>query len=232
MTGRPSDAEVARTLVDGHLLAEATVPWLGCPMVVRHAPDDDGHLLLLLDANHPVARVGIAGARSAAVVTVWDVAPWPAPDRVRGRVQVGGQLASVAPELRRTAAEVVAARHGAAARRLIDGPAWVLRLEVTQVRLERDGRARPVTPEAYAAARPDPLAGREDAVLRHVLRSRPGVLGRLLPDAVAGEHITVRRLDRYGMDLDVDGVEARIVFPWRLRCRRDLAAALRELAPA
>ena len=197
------------------------------------AVDADGSLVLLVDAEGPVAgRVAdrpLPGRVCAALVS-----PVPGPDRVLEHVVVHGAV-GVAVDVR-AALEVVLTTHGDRPVELVLGPEASVLLRVTVEHLRLGGE--PVDPAGYARAAADPLAEVSDETVGHLLREHAEDvlrLARLLGPAVVGGAVAVapERVDRFGITMRVDRpgrtARARLDFPAALRGPAELPGALREL---
>ncbi|HVL86328.1 MAG TPA: hypothetical protein VM367_18835 [Pseudonocardia sp.] len=207
----PDPAERCRTVLAASPLLEVTAH--GSPSLVgAHASDPDGRPLLLVPDVAPAASA-VAGSRAAvpARVRAAQLRPLQVVDRVRARVELHGSL-DVVPVGERGAAMLrladlgrmpPGAAHlaGAPAPEVPDGHA-LLRIDPHHVTLD----GAPVDLDAYAAAVPDPFAGRESTLLRRLLGDRPQAvagLATLLDPAVVAEatEIAPSGLDRRGVTI-------------------------------
>lgn len=114
----------------------------------RHSVGPDGQVRIELPTESGAARQLACEEDIPAVVDVVDVAPIPMPDRVRGRATLTGWL--TVEGLRGRRPDVVAALHLATAE-LVDAGGTTL-----------------VDPQAFASARPDPLASAEAELVRRL----------------------------------------------------------------
>jgi hypothetical protein len=236
--GLPTAAERARTTVRLSPYLRVRTPGAAAE-VDLHGTDPDGSVVLVLPDDSPVvAAVRAAGRDVPVLVDGTDLCPVPVADRVRGRVRLVGWVHEPAPPLRRELALVVADRDGAGALLDIGAGRTVLYVDVAEV-LYAAGAADPddpaavafVPPTAYAAARPDPLAGTEAALLGHLVRGHPAELARLaalLPSALRPGAVPVA-LDRHGLVLRSAGADHRLGFSAPVGCPRELPARMREL---
>ncbi len=230
---QPTPAEVARTLAAGHLPAGAHVPCHQGPLPVRHVADSAGRLLLLAPADGALTaalRPAAGTDDTALVLDITDVPPIAGAPSL-GRVWVAGWARRLAGAQARAAALDYADVDPAAD--LLDvGHGQVLhRMEVAEIRYERDGVLTDVDPDEYAAASPDPLRLIEFDLVAdladHHLPEMTGHLRRQLgPAAGAGGDPRVVRLDRYGMLVRVGDRFARLAFPRAVTDRHDLAHLL------
>ena len=105
------------------------------------------------------------------------------------------------------------------------------RMDVAEVRYERDGVLADVDPEEFAAAAPDPLRQIEfdliaDLADHHLAEMSAYVrrqLGRTFQPAAEPQ---VVRMDRYGFMVRLDDKLARLAFPRPVTDRHDLAHLL------
>ena len=236
-TSGPSPAERSRTTV--RLAPYLRVRTPGAQAEVDlHGCDPDGSVVLVVPDDSPVVTAVRAAAREVPVlVDAADLCPVPVADRVRARVRLVGWVHEPAESLRRVLALAAADREDAGALLDIGAGRTVLYVDVSEVLLT-DG-ADPddpaavvrVPPGEYAAARPDPLAGTEAALLGHLVRGHPVELARLaalLPAGLRGDAVPVA-LDRHGLVLRAGSGDHRLAFTEPVRCARELPARMREL---
>jgi len=105
------------------------------------------------------------------------------------------------------------------------------RMEVAEIRYERNGVLVDVDPDEYAAASPDPLRAIEfdliaDLADHHVTEMTGYARRRLGPAAGPQDRLEVVRLDRYGFLVRIGDRLARLAFPRPVRDRHDLAHLL------
>lgn len=233
----PSYAERARAVVATATGLEVGVLSMTVP-VEQHLADADGSLLLCAPptgSGEPGSPLALAGRLPGPVLTasLTDVAGVPQPDRVRGRVRLTGALGVVDGPL----PAGVAAHLGA-------GPGRpVLRLRPHRVAIDwRVGTQQAgwqrVDPAAYAAARPDPLAGWEAGWTSHLDRDHPGLAAALArsvrPDLDPALVVRPLLVDRGGLTLRVDHGRGRtedlhLPLGREVRCGCDAKLALQEL---
>jgi hypothetical protein len=237
----PTPAERARTTLRLSPYLRVRTPG-GDAQVDLHGIDPDGSVVLVLPDAAPVVTAVRAGSGDIPVlVDAADLCPVPVADRVRGRVRLVGWVHEPAPALRRPLAGVAADRDGAGALLDIGAGRTVLYVDVVEV-LFAAGAADPddpsavvsVPPRDYAAARPDPLAGTEAALLGHLVHGHPAELARLARVAgllPAGQRRAVVPvgLDRHGLVLRTDSVDHRLAFAEPVRCPWELPSRMREL---
>ena len=231
---QPTHAEVARTLAAGHLPATAHIACRQGPYPVRHVADGQGRLLLLsprkgaLTAALRPATEGVDD--TALVLDIADVPPVAGAPSL-GRVWVAGWAIALDGEQARQAALDYADTDPAAD--LLDiGDSQVLhRMDVAEVRYERNGVLVDVDPDEYAEATPDPLAAIEfdliaDLADHHVDEMSDYVRRQLGPAAARDDDPRVVRLDRYGFMVRLGDRLARLSFPRPVADRHDLAHLL------
>jgi hypothetical protein len=230
---QPTHVEVARTIAAGHMPASAHIACRQGSFPVRHVTDAHGRALLLsprdgalTGALHPVEGNDDAGL----VLDITDVPPIAGGPSL-GRVWIAGWAVALSGDEARAAALDYADTD--AASDLLDvGDTQVLhRMEVAEVRYERDGALFDLDPDEYAAATPDPLRTIEfdliaDLADHHVAEMTSYVRRQLGPAAGPADEPRVVRLDRYGFMVRVGDRLARLAFPRAVRDRHDLAHLL------
>lgn len=249
---RPSAAERVRTLVDSSVSAVLGIPGDGRPAdppgggsLRARAVDTDGDVIALVAGSHPAARAA-AHARDGdltAVMEITDVAPVAVPQRVRGSAWLAGWLTPVRNSEWRACAWLLAERAPAAPP---PGDGWaMLRLEAGEAYVDDLWGAGPVEPDAFAAARPDPLAGHEAELLQHLAAAHHGQVRSLCalldghgPDGchADGDRVAPLALDRFGVRLRLGDEaawhDARFAFPEPVRDVTELRTAMHRLFEA
>ena len=230
---QPTPAEVARTLAAGHLPAVAHIACRQGPYPVRHVTDSQGRVLLLAPRNGALTtalRPSEGNDDTALVLDISDVPPVAGAPSL-GRVWVAGWAVALTGEQAREAALDYADSDPAPD--LLDvGDSQVLhRMEVAEVRYERNGVLVDVDPDDYALAGPDPLRTIEfdliaDLADHHVDEMAGYVRRQLGPAARPGDEPRVVRLDRYGFMVRLGDRLARLAFPRPVTDRHDLAHLL------
>jgi hypothetical protein len=230
---QPTPAEVARTLAAGHLPAVAHIACRQGPYPVRHVTDSQGQVLLLAPRDGALTtalRPGEGNDDTALVLDISDVPPVAGGPSL-GRVWVAGWAVALSGEQAREAALDYADTD--AAPDLLDvGDTQVLhRMEVAEVRHERDGVLVDVDPDDYALAAPDPLRTVEfdliaDLADHHADEMAAYVRRQLGPAARPGDEPRVVRMDRYGFLVRLGDRLARLSFPRPVTDRHDLARLL------
>jgi heme oxygenase (biliverdin-IX-beta and delta-forming) len=231
----PSYAERARTLV--HLARFGMLSTLsrrhaGHPFgsVMPYAPDESGAPLLLISTMAMHTQNLEADSRASLLATQ---PGWTEDPLAGGRVSLMGCAARLPDGERGAARETYLARHPKA-------EFWVdfedfafWRLEVTDVYFVGGFAAMDwVTGEAYAAARPDPLADAAEGILEHMNRDHADALlalSRAHAD-VGAEEATMLSVDRLGFRVRVRSGErlhaARMSFPREVTTAEECRAAL------
>jgi hypothetical protein len=198
----------------------------------------DGQVLVLVPSGGEVAAALAEEPDITTVLMVSDRAPVPLRDTLRGQLWLSGWLTPIRPADQRAAAVAFADVRPVGQLLDVGRDATLLRLDLAEVVLREGGGCVEVSPPDYAAARPDPLAGVEAAMLRHLDRDHPEVLHLLrsrIPDGELGPRDVVRPLgvDRFGYRLRIERLtstrDLRIPFPRPLTCPGQLHAATRQL---
>jgi putative heme iron utilization protein len=234
----PSYAERARTLV--HLARSGMLSTLsrrhaGHPFgsVMPYAPDPSGAPLLLISGMAMHTQNLEADARASLLATQ---PGWAEDPLAGGRVTLMGRAARVPERGRGDAREAYLARHPNAAFWVDFEDFAFWRLEVADVYFVGGFAAMDWVPgEAYAAARPDPLADAAEGILEHMNRDHADALltlSRAHADAGA-EEATMLSVDRLGFRVRVRSGErlhgARISFPREVTTAEECRAALIEM---
>lgn len=230
---QPTHAEVARTLAAGHLPATAHIACRRGPYPVRHVTDSQGRMLLLSPGNGALTtalRPQQGVDDTALVLDISDLPPVAGAPSL-GRVWISGWAVALTGDEARAAALDYADADPAPD--LLDvGDSQVLhRMDVAEVRYERNGVLVDVDPDDYALATPDPLRKIEfdliaDLADHHVDEMADYVRRRLGPAARDGDEPRVVRLDRYGFVVRLGARLARLSFPRPVADRHDLAHLL------
>ena len=237
-TTEPSYAERARTLV--HLARSGMLSTLsrrhpGHPFgsVMPYAPDPKGAPLLLISSMAMHTQNLEADARASLLATQ---PGWAEDPLAGGRVTLMGRAARVSDRERGAAREAYLVRHPKAAFWVDFEDFAFWRLEVADVYFVGGFAAMDwVTGEAYAAARPDPLADAAEGILEHMNRDHADALltlSRAHADAAA-EEATMLSVDRLGFRVRVRSGErlhgARISFPREVTTAEECRGALIEM---
>jgi putative heme iron utilization protein len=234
----PSYAERARTLV--HLARSGMLSTLsrrhpGHPFgsVMPYAPDPRGAALLLISTMAMHTQNLEADPRASLLATQ---PGWTEDPLAGGRVTLMGRAARVLDREREAARAVYLARHPKAAFWVDFEDFAFWRLEVTDVYFVGGFAAMDwVTGDAYAAARPDPLADAAEGILEHMNRDHAEALlalARAHADAAA-EEATMLSVDRLGFRVRVRSGErlhgARISFPREVTTAEECRSVLIEM---
>jgi hypothetical protein len=199
-----------------------------------HHVHPDGSVTALLAEDHEL--VAVAAEQPTAMVEVVDLAPVPLREPVRGLLWITGWLRTVPmSEAREIALEVAESR---ADPRLLDlgYGAVMVRLSPASLVLADGEGTHPVELDEFTAATPDPFCGQEAGWLRHLELSHTDVVGQLvrhLPDELRGGHVRPLGLDRFGLRLRVEALDAdhdvRLAFSAPISTPGELAIELRRL---
>jgi putative heme iron utilization protein len=237
----PSYAERARTLV--HLAQTGTLSTLsrrhpGHPFgsLMPYAIDDRGEPLFLISTLAMHTQNLHADPRASLFVTQ---AGWGGDPLAAGRVTLLGRAERLAGAAAAAARPLYLARHPNAAYWVDFGDFAFHRLGVEDVYFVGGFAAMDwVEPEAYRAARPDPLADAAGEIVEHMNRDHPDallVLARSVARAEA-EEATMVAVDRLGFKLRLRQGEriwsARIAFPREVATPVDTRAVLIEMLRA
>lgn len=234
---RADAAERART-VAARSSAALCVRGLPAGRPLAHATTASGTTYVLAAAGGEVDTALAGRPELTAVLMVSDRAPVPLRNPLRAQVWLSGWLTPVHPPARRAAALAFAEARPVETLLDVGHGATLLRLDVAEVVLREGERSTEVGPQAYAAARPDPLAGVEARMLEHLDRDHPEVLDVLssrIPAGDLGPRDVVRPLglDRFGYRLRIERAagsrDLRVPFARPLTCPGQLQAATRQL---
>jgi Protein of unknown function (DUF2470) len=236
----PTASERARTVAT-RAAAAVCVAGRNPSRPLAHATTDAGQVLVLVPTDGEVATAldGAPGRDVSALLMVSDRAPVPLRDPVRATLWLSGWLTPVPGADRRAAAVAFAEVRPAETLLDVGGAATLLRLDLAEVVLREGPGCAEVSPADYATARPDPLAGVEEQMLRHLDDDRPEVLA-LLGSAVAGgrarESVRPLGIDRFGYRLRVESDggrrDVRVPFARPLTCPGQVNAATSQLLRA
>ncbi|WP_448608556.1 DUF2470 domain-containing protein [Geodermatophilus sp. URMC 60] len=234
---RAEAAERART-VAGRAPAALCVRGLDAGRPLAHATTATGTTYVLVPTDGEVDAALAGRDDLTAVLMVSDRAPVPLRDPLRAQLWLSGWLTPVHPATRRAAALAFAETRPVGPLLDVGQGATLLRLDVAEVVLREGERCTEVAPQAYAQARPDPLAAVEARMLQHLDRDHPEVLALLcdrIPAGDLGPRDVVRPLglDRFGVRLRIERPaghrDLRVPFPRPLTCPGQLPAATRQL---
>jgi hypothetical protein len=234
---RADAAERART-VGSRTPAALCVRGLGAGRPLAHATTPAGTTHVLVPADGEVAAALAGRDDVTAVLMVSDRAPVPLRDPLRAQLWLAGWLTPVHPAARRAAVLAFAETRPVGPLLDVGQGVTLLRLDVAEVVLREGERCTEVGPQAYAQARPDPLAAVEARMLQHLDRDHPEVLDLLssrIPAGDLGPRDAVRPLglDRFGFRLRIERPagkrDLRVPFPRPLTCPGQLRAVTRRL---
>ncbi|GIE96928.1 DUF2470 domain-containing protein [Paractinoplanes rishiriensis] len=243
---QPTHAEVARTLAAGHLPAVAHIACRPGPLPVRHVTDAQGRVLLLSpsDGAFAAALAPQPGAEptrggkpqinpyddTAMVLDITDVPPM-AGSPALGRVWVSGWATRLDGDEAKQAAMDYAEIDASGDLLDVGGSKVLHRMDVAEVRYERNEKLVDVDPDDFAAAAPDPLRQIEfdliaDLADHHLAEMSAYVRRQLGSTFQPRAEPQVVRMDRYGFMVRLDDKLARLAFPRPVTDRQDLAHLL------
>ncbi|GIE84958.1 DUF2470 domain-containing protein [Actinoplanes regularis] len=233
---QPSPAEIARTIAAGHLPAVAHIACHPGPVPVRHVTDVQGRPLLLVPTESTLStalRPQPGNDDTALVLDIRDVPPMSSSPAL-GRVWVSGWAARLHGDEARSAALDYADTDACGDLLDVGGSQALYRMDVAEVRYERDEHLIEIDPDDYAEASPDPLRAVEfdliaDLADHHVTEMSDYVRRQLGPAARPDDEPRVVRLDRYGFLVRMNGRSARLAFPRPVTDRHDLAHLLHPI---
>lgn len=226
-------AERARTAATSPT-ASVQALGLGTSRLLAAATLDDGLVLVVVPRSGGLATAVREAPEGdlAAKVTIISRSPQPLRNPLRARLELAGWLTPVPAE---EEAELVLAF--AAVRPddvLLDVglSATLLCLDVAEVLLHEGGGWTSIEPEAYAAARPDPLGAAEDELMSE--HAAPLAELRARVQAWAGDDpVHLLGLDRHGVLFRVEPrtgcYDLRTPFPAPLTSTGELPSAVRTL---
>ncbi|HET6483186.1 MAG TPA: DUF2470 domain-containing protein [Actinoplanes sp.] len=230
---QPTHAEVARTLAAGHLPSVAHVACRPGPLPVRHVTSANGQVLLLSPRDGAFTaslRPQEGNDDTAMVLDISDVPPM-AGSPALGRVWLSGWAKALEGDEARAAA-LDYAEVDASGDLLDVGAGQVLhRMDVAEVRYERNEKLVDVDLDDFAEATPDPLRRIEFDLIADLLDHHEAEmsayvrrqLGKTFQPVVEPQ---VVRIDRYGFMVRLDDKLARLAFPRPVSDRQDLAHLL------
>ncbi|MEV4278223.1 DUF2470 domain-containing protein [Actinoplanes xinjiangensis] len=233
---QPSPAEIARTLAAGHLPAVAHIACRPGPSPVRHVTDAQGRVLLLVPSEGTLAvalRPQDGNDDTALVLDIRDVPPMASSPSL-GRVWVSGWAARLEGDDARAAALDYADTDACGDLLDIGESQALYRMEVAEVRWERNEKLVEIDPDDYAEATPDPLRAVEfdliaDLADHHMGEMSDYVRRQLGSEARPDDEPKVVRMDRYGFLVRMGGRSARLAFPRPVTDRHDLAHLLHPI---
>jgi hypothetical protein len=230
---QPTPAEVARTIAAGHLPAVAHIACRPGPLPVRHVTDAHGRVLLLSPAGGAFTAALQPQPGTTDTAMVLDIADVPpvAGSPALGRVWVSGWATRLDGDEGRRAALDYAEIDASGDLLDVGGSQVLHRLDVAEVRYERDENLVDVDADEFAAAAPDPLRQIEFDLIAdladHHLAEMSAYVRRRLGSAFQPEdEPRVVRMDRYGFLVRLDDKLARLAFPRPVTDRHDLAHLL------
>jgi hypothetical protein len=235
---KPSPGERARTIAAlgpaTLLLAAGDAARSDKVAPLLHHVHTDGVVTALLPDDHEL--VERAPGAPAAMAEIVDLAPVPLREPVRGLLWITGWLRALSsPHAREVAVRLAEHRPDPRLLDLGHGASMVQLVPASLVLADAEG-THSVRLEDFTGARPDPFCGQEAGWLRHLELTHPDVVGMLarhLPEPLRGGHIRPLGLDRYGLRLRVEALDAdhdvRLAFSQPIGTQHELAAELRRL---
>jgi hypothetical protein len=198
--------------------------------------DRQGRPLLLVPADGTLAtalRPQPGNDDTALVLDIRDVPPMSFSPAL-GRVWVSGWVARLSGDEARSAALDYADTDACGDLLDIGETRSLYRMDVAEVRFERDGHLVEIDPDDFAEASPDPLRAVEfdliaDLADHHVSEMGAYVCRQLGEAAHPGDDPRVVRLDRYGFVVRMGSRSARLAFPRPVSDRHDLAHMLHPI---
>ncbi|MFE3638483.1 DUF2470 domain-containing protein [Streptomyces sp. NPDC059168] len=180
----PGAAVRARSVVAAAWSCAVTVDGAREEYVGAHRVTGDGAVLLDVPEDGALGAAALCAPRGepTAVVEFADAAPVPVRRRVRSRLWLAGRLTPVGGSLL---------------------------VRPTRVVLWQPSGSVPVDPDAFTAARPDPLTGAEARLLTHLAEAHPDAVERLTrlvrpEDLHAATRVTPLAVDRHGLTLRIE----------------------------
>ncbi|MDP5183281.1 DUF2470 domain-containing protein [Blastococcus sp. BMG 814] len=236
---RPEPAERARTVAT-RAAATVCAPGVEGGRLLAHTVTRAGQVLLVVPADGDIASaVDKAPDQDlSALLMVSDHAPVPLRRPVRAQLWLSGWATPVRPEDQRAALLAFAETRPTEVLLDVGRTARLLRLDLAEVVLGEGGKGVDVSPQEFAAARPDLLAAVEADHLRHLAGAHADVVELLtarVPAEVVGPAGVVRPLglDRFGFRLRVERpfghTDVRVPFARPLTCAGQLGAAVGRL---
>ena len=226
-------AERARTVAT-RPIASVQALGLGTSRLLAAATLDDGRVLVVVPRSGGLATAvrEAPDGDLAAQVTVTSRSTRPLRNPLRARLELAGWLVPVAAEDEADLVLAFAAVRPDDVLLDVGLTATLLRLDVAEVLLHEGGGWTEITPEDYAAARPDPLGAAED----DLVSEHAGLLAELCArvQAWAGDDaVHLLGLDRHGVLFRVEPrtgcYDLRTPFPAPLTSTGELSGAIRTL---
>ena len=226
-------AERARTVAT-RPIASVQALGLGTSRLLAAATLDDGRVLVVVPRSGGLATAvrEAPDGDLAARVTVTSRSTRPLRNPLRARLELAGWLVPVPAEDEADLVLAFAAVRPDDVLLDVGLTATLLRLDVAEVLLHEGGGCTEITPEDYAAARPDPLGAAED----DLVGEHAGLLAELCArvQAWAGDDaVHLLGLDRHGVLFRVEPrtgcYDLRTPFPAPLTAPGELPGAVRSL---
>jgi hypothetical protein len=230
---RSAAAERARTVAT-RPAASVQALGLGTSRLLAAATLEDGRVLVVVPRSGGVATAVHEAPEGdlPAKVTATSRSARPLRNPLRARLELAGWLTPVPAEDEAELVLAFAAVRPDAVLLDVGLSATLLRLDVAEVRLHEGGGRTEITPEEYAAARPDPLGAAEDDLVAEHAGPLTELCARV--QAWAGDDpVHLLGLDRHGVLFRVEPrtgcYDLRTPFPAPLTSTGELPAAVRTL---
>ncbi|WP_100500444.1 DUF2470 domain-containing protein [Geodermatophilus chilensis] len=230
---RSAAAERARTVAT-RPAASVQALGLGTSRLLAAATLEDGRVLVVVPRSGGLATAvrEAPDGDLAAKVTVTSRSARPLRNPLRARLELAGWLTPVPAEDEAELALAFAVVRPDPVLLDVGLTATLLRLDVAEVLLHEGGGWTEVTPEEYAAARPDPLGAAEDDLVAEHAGPLAALCARV--QAWAGDdRVHLLGLDRHGVLFRVEPrtgcYDLRTPFPAPLTSTGELSAAVRTL---
>jgi hypothetical protein len=226
-------AERARTVAT-RPVASVQALGLGASRLLAAATLDDGRVLVVVPRSGGLTTAVHEAPEGdlPAKVTVTSRSSQPLRNPLRARLELAGWLTPVPAEEEADLVLAFAAVRPDDVLLDVGLTATLLRLDVAEVLLHEGGGWTEITPEEYAAARPDPLGAAEDDLMSEHAGPLAELCGRV--QAWAGDDpVHLLGLDRHGVLFRVEPrtgcYDLRTPFPAPLTTTGELPAAVRTL---
>ena len=231
---QPSPAECART-VAARASAALHAVGVGAVELTVAGTTSAGQVLVVVPADGRLAaalRTSPLGDLPARL-TVTDRSPFAVRHPLRGRVELSGWLSPVhAADVQRSLLDLADVRPSDA---LLDVGlrAVLVRLDLAEVLLTDGGATHEVDPDAFAAARPDPVGAEESGLAAVHGAALTRLLARVQAWAGPRDDVRLLGLDRHGVRVRVEAsgscYDLRVPFHAPLAAGSGLGAALDTL---
>ena len=229
-----SAAERARTVATRRG-ASVQALGLGAGRLLAAATLEDGRVLAVVPRSSGLATAVREAPEGdlPAKVTVTSCSAQPLRNPLRARLELAGWLTPVPAEDEPELLLAFAAVRPDDVLLDVGRSATLLRLDLAAALLHEGGGCTEVTPEDYAAARPDPIGAAEDDLVAEHAAPLAELCARVQAWA-GGDAVHLLGLDRHGVLFRVEprtgGYDLRTPFPAPLTSAEELPAAVRSLS--